>query len=413
MIHSPLTASVNVFRNQAKQGAMSYAVFGKNRLSRFFLYLLAGCFALSLSMSQAKAANVPVPSPPELNATSWLLMDFQTGFVMAEHNATERAEPASITKLMTLYVVFQELAHGQIQLSDEVTVSAKAWRTGGSKMFIEVGNQVKVEELLHGIIVQSGNDASVAIAEHIAGGEDTFATLMNQYAEKLGMTGTNYVNATGWPHPDHYTTAQDIAILSEALIREFPEYYAWFSEKKYKYNNIEQFNRNKLLWRDDSVDGLKTGHTEAAGFCLAASAKRDDMRLITVVLGAKNDNARAQATQSLLNYGFRFYESSKLYDANQAVSSARVWKGDIEQIPVGLAHALHVTVPRGQADKLTAEAQFDEAITAPIQQFDRVGKLNITLNGEIIMQQPLLSLQAVEKGSLWQQFTDSIMLMFE
>jgi len=376
------------------------------------LRLTLCCLLFSLSAA-SQAALPPVPNPPQLKASSWLLLDYHSGQTLAEHNVDQRAEPASITKLMTVYVAFQELRAGHLSLDDMAEVSTKAWRKGGSKMFIEVGKQVKVEDLLQGIIIQSGNDASIALAEHIAGGEDTFAQLMNQYAEKLGMSGTNFVNSTGWPHADHYTTTRDIVTLATALIQDFPEYYEWFSIKEFTYNGIRQQNRNKLLWKDSSVDGLKTGHTESAGYCLAASAKRDDMRLISVVLGTDGEAARARATQSLLNYGFRFYETRRLYPAGQPVSVAKVWKGSVDQVPVGMADDLFVTLPRNHFKYLEAAVQFDTELEAPLTAWQTVGTLRLTVNGKAHRDLPVLALQPVAKGGLWTQLRDSVMLMFE
>ena len=281
------------------------------------------CLLLVFSLTTApwSLAATPVPKAPAVGAKGYLLEDFHSGQSIAEKNADQPMEPASITKLMTAYVVFTEIRNGSLGLSDKVRISEKAWRTEGSRMFVEVNTQVSVAELLKGMIIQSGNDATVALAEQIAGTEDSFAALMNHHAKELGMTKSNFVNSTGLPHKDHYTTARDIARISRAMIEEFPEYYQWYSEREFTYNEITQYNRNKLLWRDESVDGLKTGHTESAGYCLVTSAERDGMRLISVVLGTKSEEARADATQSLLNYGFRFFETHKLYDADNKLLS--------------------------------------------------------------------------------------------
>ena len=273
------------------------------------------------------AADVPIPAPPQIGASSYMLMDFSSGRIIAESHADERVEPASLTKLMTAYTVFHALRQNQITLEDEVHVSEKAWRTEGSRMFIEVDTTVSVEDLLRGMIIQSGNDASVALAEHVAGTEDAFVGLMNQHAESLGMTGTSFMNTTGLPAEGHYVTARDIAMLSHAIVGEFPEYYGWYSEREFTYNGIRQHNRNSLLWRDESVDGLKTGHTDSAGYCLVTSAERSGMRLISVVTGTASTQAREDGSQALLNYGFRFYETHKLYSGGEEVTTARVWKG--------------------------------------------------------------------------------------
>jgi D-alanyl-D-alanine carboxypeptidase (penicillin-binding protein 5/6) len=364
-----------------------------------------------VTMLTAQAAVVtPKPSAPTVAAKAHILIDYDSGRVLAEENADERLPPASITKLMTSYVVSHELHAGNIGLDDEVLISEKAWRMIGSRSFIKVNTKVSVEALLRGMIVQSGNDAAVALAEHIAGSEEVFAQMMNQYAQQLGMYDTNYMNATGLPDPEHYTTARDIATLSAALIRDFPEHYEWYAEKEFTYNDITQHNRNKLLWRDNSVDGLKTGHTEEAGFCLAASAKRGDMRLITVVLGTRSENARAQETQKLLNYGFRFFETHQLYQANATISDTKVWKGAQDQLALGLAKNLTVTVPRGQYDDLAATTNIQQPVIAPIEAGAQLGEVEIRLGDEVIAKQPLVALTAVEKGSWWRRLIDEILL---
>ena len=360
----------------------------------------------------AHAAITPVPSPPRLAAESFLLIDADSGRILAEKNVDKKVEPASITKLMTAYVVYKEMESGRLSLDEEVTVSKKAWRMKGSKMFIEVGNKVKVRDLLHGMVIQSGNDATVALAEHIAGTEATFADYMNQYAKRLGMLDSHFENATGWPNAKHLTTARDIATLARAVITEFPERYKLYSQKEYTYNNIHQYNRNKLLWRDNSVDGVKTGHTESAGFCLVSSARRDDMRLIAVVLGTRSEKARADISQSLLNYGFRFYESSKLYTAGEGLNEARVWKGERENLPLGLTEDLHVTIPRGQYKYLDAEMDIDHDIEAPVKKGQQLGTVHVKLNGEEIISKPLVALQAVDEGSIWQRTRDQIIKLF-
>ena len=290
-------------------------------------------FILLLSMAAPLLATPsPIPSAPKLAATGYVLVDYQSGQVLADYKSEQRLEPASLTKMMTAYVIFQELKAGHISLEDMVLVSEKAWRMQGSRMFIEVGSEVQVEKLMKGLIIQSGNDASVALAEYVAGSEDSFVPLMNAQAERLGLKNTHFVNSTGLPHPDHYTTPYDMALLAAAIIRDFPDHYDWYSEKSYKYNNISQNNRNLLLFRDDSVDGLKTGHTEAAGYCLVASAERKEMRLISVVMGTRSEKARAQESQKLLNYGFRFFDSHLLYQAGQELKKMRVWKGENESI---------------------------------------------------------------------------------
>ena len=360
-----------------------------------------------------QAAPSPVPSPPKLAAKSFLLIDANSGRVLAEKNIDKKIEPASITKLMTAYVVYKELESGRLTMDEEVTISKKAWRMKGSKMFVEVGKQVPVKTLLKGLIIQSGNDAAVALAEHIAGTESTFADYMNQYAQSLGMKNSHFVNSTGWPHKDHRTTARDIATLSRAIITEFPEHYKLYKQKEFTYNGIRQYNRNKLLWRDKSVDGLKTGHTESAGYCLVASAKRGDMRLISVVLGTKSEKARANISQALLSYGFRFYESNKLYGAAEPLKTTRVWKGNKEDVSIGLADDLYITIPRGQYKYLNAKMDINANIEAPLTKGQQLGTLHIVYNDDELLSRPLIALQNIEKGSIWQQSRDYILQWFQ
>ena len=368
---------------------------------------------LVLLFASASHAAPLIPNAPDLDATSYILVDFNTGAILAEKNSAMQAEPASITKLMTVYVAFQELRNGTLKLDDKVTVSKKAWRTEGSRMFIEVGKQVKVEDLMQGIIVQSGNDASIALAEHIAGTEETFAQLMNQHAQTLGMTQTNFLNATGLPGDGHLTTAADIATLASAIIREFPEYYNWYSQLEFTYAGIRQFNRNKLLRRDRSVDGLKTGHTESAGYCLAASAKRDNMRLVSVVLGTDSDNARSSATQALLNYGFRFFETHELFTQKQVIESPRIWGGAKQTLAVGTGDALSATIPRGQSNSLTVTTLYNNQLQAPIEAGTAIGEVQVTLQDKLVSRVPLLALETVPEGTLFQRLKDKVLLMFE
>jgi D-alanyl-D-alanine carboxypeptidase (penicillin-binding protein 5/6) len=364
-----------------------------------------------MAFTSASAAVVtPKPAAPNIAAKAHVLVDFHSGRVLAEENADERLPPASITKLMTSYVVSHELHAGNIHLDDEVLISEKAWRMTGSRSFLKVNTKVTVEALLRGMIVQSGNDAAVALAEHIAGSEEVFAQMMNQYAQQLGMSNTHYMNATGLPDPEHYTTARDIATLSAALIRDFPEHYEWYSEKEFTYNNITQHNRNKLLWRDSSVDGLKTGHTQEAGYCLATSAKRGDMRLISVVLGTRSENARAQETQKLLNYGFRFFETHQLYKANTSITNSKVWKGAQDNVELGLSKELAVTVPRGQYDQLKASTTIQQPVIAPVAAGAQLGEVEIRLGDDVVAKRPLVALTAVEEGSWWRRLIDEILL---
>ncbi len=358
------------------------------------------------------AAAKPIPNPPELDATSYFLVDFDSGKVLAEKDPDKHIEPASITKLMTAYLVDKAIADGDIALDEMVTISEKAWRMKGSKMFVEVGKQVPVDDLLKGLIIQSGNDASVALAEHIAGSESAFAGYMNHQAQLLGMTNTNFVNSTGWPDENHYSSARDIATLTRAVISEFPESYSYYKEREYTYNEIRQFNRNRLLWRDDTVDGVKTGHTEAAGFCLVASAQREDMRLISVVLGANSDKARTQSSQSLLNYGFRFYETHKLYRAEEVLKTARIWYGEQEQVNLGVGKDIHITIPRGRYRDLDASMEIDREISAPVALGQQLGQVNIKLDDELMLSEDIVAMQDVGEGSFFVRTMDSIKLMF-
>ncbi len=361
----------------------------------------------------AQAMPRLIPDAPSVDARGYMLLDYHSGHLLAERNSDERLEPASLTKMMTAYAVFHELRAGQIKLDDMVRVSKKAWRMPGSRMFIEVGSSVSVKELLKGMIIQSGNDASVALAEHVAGSEETFATLMNEHARNIGMGGTHFVNATGLPDPEHYSTARDLARLAAVLIREFPEYYAWYSEKEYTYGGITQQNRNLLLYRDNTVDGFKTGHTESAGYCLVASAKRGEMRLISVVMGTKSESARANESQKLLNYGFRFFETHKLYDAEQPLKAMRVWKGASDTVQLGLSAPLYITVPRGQYSKLSASLSVENAIIAPTSKGQNLGSVNVRLGDEVLAERPLVALEEVAEGSLWQRLFDNVRMMFE
>jgi len=358
--------------------------------------------------------NIVIPMPPRLNASSYILQDFQSGQVLAEHNADQVLPPASLTKVMTVYVAFHELKAGRMTLDEKVTVSEKAWRTQGSKMFIEVNKRILVEDLLQGIIIQSGNDASVAIAEHIAGDERAFAEMMNEQARRLGMNNTHFMNATGLPVPNqHYTTARDLAILTRAVIQDFPEYYRWDKVKQFTYNNITQKNRNILLWRDDSVDGVKTGHTEEAGYCLIASAKRQDMRLVSVVLGTKSKSARANESQTLLNYGFRFFETHKLYDANTVLASPRVWKGAAKSVDLGLAEDMYVTISRRHYKEMQAMTDMNLKIMAPIQQGEQLGTVNVMLRNQLVVSKPLVALHEVKIGTFFQRAYDSALMLIK
>ncbi|CAM5348758.1 serine-type D-Ala-D-Ala carboxypeptidase OS=Stutzerimonas stutzeri OX=316 GN=CXK95_05410 PE=3 SV=1 [Stutzerimonas stutzeri] len=353
-----------------------------------------------------------IPSPPQLAAKSYMLMDAASGKVLIESNSDERLPPASLTKLMTAYIATLEIQKGQISDSDMVTVSEKAWRTGGSRMFIQVNTQVSVDDLLHGIIIQSGNDASVAMAEHIAGSEEAFADMMNTTAQRLGMSNTHFMNATGLPDPEHYSSAHDMAKLARAIIYQDPAHYAIYAQKEFFWNNIKQPNRNLLLWRDKTVDGLKTGHTEEAGYCLVASAVRDGMRLISVVFGTDSEQARAAETQKLLTYGFRFFETRTFYQKGVELAQQQVWKGQQSQVKAGLAEDLTLTLPRGQLDKLQASMSFSDTLIAPISQGQVVGKVEVKLGEEVLHSADLVALEAVEEGGLFRRVWDSIRLFF-
>lgn len=369
--------------------------------------------ALVFSVSVQAASPIFTPAAPSVAASSYLLMDFNSGRILAEKDPDKRVAPASLTKIMTVYVVFKELKAGHLSLDEKVTISQNAWETGGSKMFVEVNKQVAIEDLLQGVVIQSGNDASVALAEHVAGSEQTFATMMNEQAARLGMVNTHFENSMGLPTDNHYSSARDLAILAQALIKEFPEYYRWDAQKEFTYNGITQQNRNQLLWRDPSVDGIKTGFTDDAGYCMVASAKREDMRLISVVMGTASANARANESQSLLNYGFRFFETHRLYEANTALGEARVRKGEASKVAVGLADEVYVTAPRKHFAELKAETQIDKAIMAPLNQGDTVGNLTITLAGETVLTKPLVAMQSVAQGSLFRRLYDAAMGFFE
>ncbi len=356
---------------------------------------------------------MPAPAAPVIGAKGYLVIDSRTGYELAALNADESLAPASLTKIMTTYVVFSALKQGQISLEDEVTISEKAWRAEGSRMFVEVGKRVTVHDLLLGMIVQSGNDASIALAEHIAGSEDVFAEMMNQQAAAIGLHSSHFQNATGLPGDDHRTTARDLATLARALIEEFPEYYPMHAEKEFTFNGIKQSNRNSLLWRDDSVDGLKTGHTEDAGYCLVASAKRDDMRIISVVLGTSSTKARTDGTQALLNYGFRFFETRLLFKAGEEISTARVWKSANEYSRLGVLEDLYITVRRGSYDKLESKLDIPAVVVAPLATGQAVAELIISLDGDELIKAPLRALEDTPSGTFWQTIKDSVSLWFE
>ena len=358
-----------------------------------------------------QAANI-TPEPPTISASNYLLMDANSGYVLAEKNVDERINPASITKMMTSYVVADSVAKGRVNLKDEVVISEQAYTAEGSRTFVEINTRVKLEDLLRGLIIQSGNDAAIALAEHIAGNEAAFAELMNQYAKELGMNNTNYVNSTGFTADEHYTTAKDIAILSKALINDFPVHYAIYKEKEFTYNGIKQNNRNNLLWRDDDIDGIKTGHTEAAGYCLAASAVKNNMRLISVVLGTKSSNARVNASQTLLNYGFRFYEAKTIYKPKTDILTQKIWKAEQDEVALQVKHNVSVTIPRGRYQDLNISSNIPSQIIAPISANTVIGTLDVSLDGKSIARANLYAASNIEQAGIFKRAMDSVKLWF-
>lgn len=353
-----------------------------------------------------------IPAPPNVNAKGFILMDANTGLILAGKNIDTPMPPASLTKLMTLYQIASALKANRLSLNDPINVSEKAWRTGGSKMFIKVGEQVPVDKLIQGIAVVSGNDACVAMAEHIAGSEEAFTDLMNHTAKLLGMKNTHYTDATGLPDPQHYSTPRDLALLTKAIINQFPEYYGWYSQKSFEYNGIKQPNRDILLWRDPTIEGMKTGHTEEAGYCLVSTASRNGMRLIAVIMGSTSTRARADASLALLNYGFRFYESKKIFAANTVVKSPRVWFGKNKTEPVGVLKDVYVTLPTGQLAKTQATITLDHWIKAPIKKGQTMGMALIKLDNKDYLSAPLVALKDNPKGGLFSRFEDHIILFF-
>lgn len=386
------------------------------------ILLSAAVFSAPFALANPTPTPVPVPTKPtapavipampELAAKSYVLMDASTGQILVEHNADERLPPASLTKLMTAYIATKEMKNARIGAADLVTISEKAWRMEGSRMFVKVGSQVSVDDLLHGVIIQSGNDASVALAEHMAGSEEAFADQMNNTARELGLDNTHFENATGLPSATHYSSANDMAKLARAIIYEDPAHYEIYKQKEFTWNNIKQPNRNLLLWRDKTVDGLKTGHTNEAGYCLVASAVREDMRLIASVFGTSSEAARAAETQKLLTYGFRFFESKTFYQAGAELDKAQVWKGQVDQVKVGLAQNLAVTLPRGESKNLQAQMVLNDRLIAPISVGDVVGKVEVRLGDQVVKSTDLVALEAVEEAGFFGRLWDSIKLFF-
>ncbi len=372
---------------------------------------------VSLFVASGAQAASAIPAPPELAAKSYVLMDASSGQVLLENNGDQRLPPASLTKLMTAYIATLKIRTGAIGENDPVPISEHAWRTGGaasggSTMFLPLNSQVPVDALLHGIIIQSGNDASIAIGEYISGSEEAFADLMNKTAGELGMKNSHFMNATGLPDPEHYSSAHDMAILARAIINVDPAHYAIYAQKDYTYNNIKQGNRNLLIYRDKTVDGLKTGHTQEAGYCLVASAVRDGTRLIAAVFGTASEAARANETQKLLTYGFRYFESKTFYKKDQELAQAKVWKGTSEMVKAGLAEDLTLTLPKGQVEKLQGSLHMDPVLVAPLAKGAAVGKVDISLDGQVVKSVNLVALEAVEEGSLFRRLWDSIRLFF-
>ena len=372
-----------------------------------FKRLFAGLL-LIVSTSVAQADKPLIPAPPQLAATAYLLIDAHTGQVLVEHDADKQIPPASLTKMMTSYIVSEELEKGAIKEQDMVNISEKAWRKGGSKMFVKVGDKVPVIDLLRGVIVQSGNDASIALAEYVSGSEEVFAEVMNQQAQLLGMQDTHFVNATGWPADGHVTTARDLGKLARALIQDHPDHYALYSEKYFRFNGINQPNRNRLLWRDPAVDGIKTGHTEEAGYCLVASAVKRGMRLISVVAGTDSDEKRAAETQKLLAYGFRYYQTHKVYGSNDVLQTERVWGGKTDSVGVAVKNDVFVTIPRGGEESIKADLIIDGELKAPLAKGQQVGKVVVTLDGETVADVPAVVAEDVEEAGFFKRLWDSI-----
>jgi serine-type D-Ala-D-Ala carboxypeptidase (penicillin-binding protein 5/6) len=359
------------------------------------------------------AATSGIPSPPDVDARAYILIDYTSGQALAQRNADARMEPASLTKLMTCYVVFQALKAGTLKLADQVTISEHAWKAEGSRTFVQVGSQVPAEVLIKGMIVQSGNDATIALAERVGGTEGAFVQLMNDYARRLGMANTHFDDSSGLPSPTHYTTAHDMALLASALVRDFPEYYPWFSIREFIWNNIKQQNRNGLLERDSSVDGLKTGHTDSAGYCLVTSARRQDMRLVAVVLNSNSIKGREDASAALVNYGFTFYETVNVKRRGTAVLKPRVYKAAEEFYSVGTATDINIVVPRGQAGSITTTATVQRRLIAPLETSTEVGELQVVVNGKPATSVPLYPIASVPEGGLWSRLSDTVLLWFQ
>jgi D-alanyl-D-alanine carboxypeptidase (penicillin-binding protein 5/6) len=379
-------------------------------MKKFIYFLLFVPFCIDLT------AQSMVPKAPKLNLSSYILMEASTNTVIAEFNSDNQIAPASMTKVMSGYVIADQLANGSISLDDKVLISEKAWKTGGSKMFIEAGKRVSVKDLLSGIIIQSGNDATIAMAEYVAGSEEGFVDFMNAYASEMGLTNSLFQNATGFSDPNHFTSAKDLAKLTQALINNFPDHYTTYKEKEFTFSGIRQLNRNKLLWRDDSVDGVKTGHTDSAGFCLISSAKRNDMRLIAVVAGSESENERLTASQRLLEYGFRFYATQKLVSQETKVTSAKVWGGKTDEVALGSSKDIYLTLPRSDFKNIKANYQFNNNLQAPIEVGQEIGSIEFTSNDRIVLSAPLVAIENVDAkgffGMLWSRLVYWITSLF-
>ncbi len=363
---------------------------------------------LNSPLAAPPANTVIIPPPPAMSAKSYVLMDYNTGQILSQKNMHAKRAPASLTKLMTLYIVFSGIDTGQISLNDKVQISKKAWKTGGSRMFINAGSFVPVKDLITGVIVDSGNDATVALAQYIAGSTKAFVPLMNQEAKALGMTNTHYSDVDGLPIADHYSTAYDLALLTRAIIHNFPNLYHFFKIKTFRWDHITQNNRNWLLFRDPTVDGLKTGHTEEAGYCLISSAIRNNMRLISVVMGAPTEVGRVTDSERLLNYGYRFYTSYKIYEADKTVTQTRVWGGANAKVALGLSNELYLVIPKGEYNNLKINVQLNQKLKAPVQKGQTLGTISVSLKGKLLAQRPLIALNSDAEGGLWTRFSDYI-----
>lgn len=381
-------------------------------MRQLFTRSIAAFISITCLSNSVQAESVIIPKPPVLNASAYVLMDAASGEILVEKNADKQLPPASMTKMMTSYLATHELALGNLGEQDSVPVSVKAWKMGGSKMFIREGRNVPFIDLIKGIIIQSGNDASIAVSEYVAGSEDAFVDLMNQHAKRMGMMNTQFQNATGWPAKEHFSSAHDMAILARNIVNDHPEYYSLYKEKYFEFNKIRQPNRNKLLWRDPSVDGLKTGHTDEAGFCLTASAQRNGMRLIAVVMGTKSENARATETQKLLTYGFRYFETHRLYQAGDSIKTLPVWYANETEFEVGIVDDLFITIARGAKEQLQVETLTNEFIEAPIKTGESQGTLTIRLDDRVLAERPLVALTDVSEAGFFSRLWDGIKLFF-